>query len=526
MTVRQKFFILAPLALVAVALALLFWPPAIWAYVVVAPLVAVGIWDARHGRHNVLRNYPVIGHIRYFAEFIRPEIQQYLIATNQSGRPYPREVRDLVLARALGHDALQPFGTQHDLLSTGEDFALHSLAARPPPLADARVRFGGASCTQPYEASRLNISAMSFGALSSNAILALSTGAKLVGCAHDTGEGGLSDHHLAGGADIVWQIGTGYFGCRSEDGAFDPDRFAERAAHPQVRMIEIKLSQGAKPSHGGILPAAKITPEIARIRGIPMDRDCISPPLHTAFEGPTGLLAFVARLRKLSGGKPVGFKLCIGPRREFLGIVKAMLETGIRPDFITVDGAEGGTGAAPVEFSNRLGTPVNEALPFVYHALIGAGLRDEIRLVASGKVARGFDLLVKVALGADTCNAARAFMFTVGCIQALRCHTNSCPTGVATQDASRARAVIVADKAPMVASYQKATVAMFLDLVGAMGLASVSQLGPRHILRRMDDSTARGYDEIYPAPEPGAFLEGALPEAYARPWHEARADRF
>ena len=526
MTVREKFFIVAPLALVAIAALSLLWHPIVWAYLVALPLVAVGIYDATHGRHNVLRNYPVLGHVRYFAEFIRPEIQQYFIATNQSGRPFPRETRDLVVARARGHDALQPFGTQHDLLSTGEDFALHSLAAKPPPHGDARVRFGGPACTRPYDASRLNISAMSFGALSSNAILALSTGAKMAGCAHDTGEGGLSDHHLEGGADLVWQIGTGYFGCRTQDGDFDPDGFARKAALDQVRMIEIKLSQGAKPSHGGILPAAKITPEISRIRGVAMGRDCVSPPLHTAFDGPRGLLEFVARLRELSGGKPVGFKLCIGERREFLAIVKAMLETGIRPDFITVDGAEGGTGAAPVEFSNRLGTPVNEALAFVHGALVGAGLRDDIRLVASGKVASGFDLLTKVALGADTCNAARAFMFTVGCIQALRCHTNSCPTGVATQDPARAKAVIVADKAPMVANYEKATVAMFLDLVGAMGLASVADLGPGHILRRMDDSSARSYAEIYPVPVSGGFLQGDVPTAFARAWQEARSDRF
>ncbi len=526
MTVRKKFFIIAPITLVLIAVLSFFWQPIVFAYLIVLPLVGVGMYDATHGRHNVLRNYPVIGHIRYFAEFIRPEIQQYFIATNQSGRPYSREARDLVTARAQGIDAVQPFGTQHDLLSTGEDFALHSLAAKPPPHADARVRFGGSACTKPYEACRLNISAMSFGALSSNAILALNTGAKMAGCCHDTGEGGLSDHHLAGGGDLVWQIGTGYFGCRTQDGGFDPKLFAEKAAADQVKMIEIKLSQGAKPSHGGILPAAKITPEIARIRGVPMGQDCISPPLHTAFEGPRGLLEFVAQLRELSGGKPVGFKLCIGSRREFLSIVKAMLETGIRPDFITVDGAEGGTGAAPVEFTNRLGTPINEGLAFVHNALIGAGLRDEIRIVASGKVTSGFDLVVKTALGADTCNAARAFMFTVGCIQALRCHSNSCPTGVATQDPSRARAVIVADKAPMVANYQKGTVEMFLDLVGAMGLSSVSELGPHHILRRMDDSSARSYDRIYPAPPAGCFIEGALPEDFAHDWHAASAERF
>ena len=526
MTVRQQFLFAAPVSVLALAILAHFWHPAVWGYLALLPLIGVGIYDIRHGQHNVLRNYPVIGHIRYFAEFIRPEIQQYFIATNQSGRPYPREVRDLVVARARGHQALLPFGTQHDLLNTGEDFALHSLAAKPAPTGDGRVRFGLPGCARPYDASRFNISAMSFGSLSKNAIHAMNVGARLASCYQDTGEGGLADHHLDGGGDIVWELGTGYFGCRTEDGRFDPDTFAAKAAHDHVKMVEIKLSQGAKPSHGGLLPAAKVTPEISRFRGVPMGRDCISPALHSAFEGPTGLLEFVEQLRVLSGGKPVGFKLCVGPRREFLSIVKAMVETGIRPDFIVIDGAEGGTGAAPVEFSNRLGMPINEALPFVHNALVGAGVRGDMRLVASGKVASGFDMVVKCALGADSCSAARAFMFTVGCIQALRCHTNSCPTGVATQDPARARAIIVADKSRMVANYHNATVAMFLDLVGAMWLERVADLGPHHILRRMDDSSARAYDTIYPPLEPGQLLGAELPPAFARDWREARPDRF
>ncbi len=355
----------------------------------VGPLVVLGLLDATHSRHNVLRNYPVVGHLRYFAEFIRPNIQQYFINTNQSGRPYPREIRDLVDARACGAEALLPFGTQHDVLSTGDEFSYHSLHVKHVPEEDGRVLVGGPDCKQPYLASRLNISAMSFGALSSNAVIALNTGARMAGCFHDTGEGGLADYHLQGGGDVSWQIGTGYFGARTEDGKFDRELFKKKSRLDNVKMIAIKLSQGAKPSHGGVLPSAKITPEISRIRGVPMGKDCLSPPTHSAFSTPRELLECVKLLRELSDGKPIGFKLCIGNRSEFLGIVKAMVDTGIKPDFIQVDGSEGGTGAAPMEFTNRLGMPINEAIAFVHDALVGAGVRDDIRLIASGKVATG-----------------------------------------------------------------------------------------------------------------------------------------
>ena len=437
MTVRQGFYVVSIVLFVAVGLITVIWPPILWTLIVLVPLFLVGVYDATHGVHNVLRNYPVIGHIRYFAEFIRPEIQQYFVASNLSGRPYPRETREVIHSRAMGGDGIQPFGTQHDLLSPGIEFAMHSMAPKEPSADIARVMFGGPDCTKPYSASRLNVSAMSYGALSQNAVLAMNRGAALAGCYQDTGEGGLTPHHLAGGGDIVWELGTGYFGCRTADGNFDAEKFREKANDDRVKMVEIKVSQGAKPSHGGVLPAAKITEEISRIRGVPMGQDCISPPAHTAYNTPREMMDFIVQLRELSGGKPVGFKLCIGRRSEFLSIVKAMLATGVTPDFIVIDGSEGGTGAAPLEFSNSLGLPINEGLSFVHASLVGAGLRDQIRLAASGKIATGFDMVVKMALGADTCNMARPFMFTVGCIQSLRCHTNKCPTGVATQDPER-----------------------------------------------------------------------------------------
>lgn len=526
MTVRQGFYIVSLVVFVAIALIAFVWLPVLWLLVLAVPLFLVGMRDARHGVHNVLRNYPVIGHIRYFAEFIRPEIQQYFIATNQSGRPYSREIRDVIGSRAHGGDGIQPFGTQHDLLDEGTDFALHSLAPKEPKRETARVLFGGAACKQPYDASRLNISAMSYGALSKNAVIAMNKGAALDNFYQDTGEGGLTPHHLEGGGDIVWELGTGYFGCRTADGKFDPDKFREKALDERVKMVEIKVSQGAKPSHGGVLPAAKITEEISRIRGIPMGQDCISPPAHTAYSNPRGMMDFIVQLRELSDGKPVGFKLCIGRRSEFLSIVKAMMETGVTPDFIVVDGAEGGTGAAPLEFSNWLGAPLNEGLAFVHTSLVGAGLRDKLRLVASGKIATGFDMVVKTALGADTCNMARPFMFTVGCIQALRCHTNRCPTGVATQDPNRYRAIDIDTKKNRVATYHSRTIDSFLALVGAMGLDDPAQLTPAHVFQRQSDGRPWPYDRIFPGMEFGALTGRPVPESFAAEWDAASADRF
>ncbi|WP_217272023.1 FMN-binding glutamate synthase family protein [Sphingopyxis sp. BSNA05] len=428
------FFIVSIGGILAIALLQLLWPPILWLLLLLVPFILIGTYDLTIAKHNVLHNYPVIGHLRYMLEFISPEIRQYFIETNESGRPFNRITRDLIEARANDGDDTLPFGTQSDIMDVGYARANHSLAPKQVAETEGRVMLGGDACKQPYSASRLNISAMSFGALSKNAIRALNAGAKLGDFAHNTGEGGLSPYHLQEGGDVFWQIGTGYFGCRNKDGNFDAAKFNENANKPNVKAIEIKLSQGAKPSHGGVLPAAKVNEEIAQIRGVEPHKDVISPPAHTAFTTPTGLLEFVQQLREETAGKPIGFKLCIGNRSEFLAICKAMLETGILPDFITVDGAEGGTGAAPVEYSDRFGVPINEGLTFVRNSLIGVGKRDKIRLISSGKVATGFDMIEKISLGADMCNSARAMLFSIGCIQALACNTNKCPTGITTQD--------------------------------------------------------------------------------------------
>ncbi|WP_346839344.1 FMN-binding glutamate synthase family protein [Microbulbifer sp. SAOS-129_SWC] len=523
--VRRGFYVFAVLAPLLTAAWALIWPPAWWLLALVIALVAVGNYDI-YSRHNVLYNYPVIGHLRYLLEFVRPELRQYFFESETSGRPFDREQRDIVDARADGRPDTAAFGTVQELESSGFEFARHSLAVKEVDSAAERVTFGGPQCQHPYLASRLNISAMSFGSLSANAIRALNRGAALGGFAHNTGEGGLSPYHLEYGADVIWELGTAYFGCRTKNGRFDAGEFAEKAAHDQVKMIEIKLSQGAKPSHGGLLPAAKITEEIARIRDIDMGVDCLSPPTHTEFDSPIGLLQFVARVRELAGGKPVGFKLCLGRRDEFLGICKAMHESGIRPDFITVDGAEGGTGAAPIEFSDRLGSYINDALPFVHNALVGSGVRDDLRIIASGKVAMGFDMVIKHALGANACNAARPFMFAIGCIQARRCHTNKCPTGITTMDPHRTRAVDVMAKGERVRNFHRGTLDTFLSLTGALGCSHPDQLSPELIYRRAPDGAARSCAEIYPLVQPGQFLGGEVPPEYAHDWQSASADRF
>ncbi len=503
-----------------------FWHPFLWTLIVIAPLIALGLADMSQTRQAVRRNFPVIGHGRYLLESIRPEINQYFVESNNDGRPFSRNDRSVVYQRAKGDLDTLPFGTQRDVYANGYEWINHSLAPKHPDPASARVLVGGPQCTQPYSASIFNVSAMSYGSLSKNAILALNGGAKLGGFAHNTGEGGLSPHHLAPGGDIIWQIGTGYFGARDTQGNFSIDEFTKRATLPAVKMIEIKLSQGAKPGHGGILPAAKLTPEIIAIRGVEPGRDVISPAAHTAFSTPRGLLEFVQQLRVASGGKPVGFKLCIGKRREFLAIVKAMLDTGLMPDFITVDGAEGGTGAAPIEFSDSVGTPLNDALAFVHGALVGAGVRDQLRVIASAKVNTGFQIATKVALGADMCNAARAMMFALGCIQALRCNSNMCPTGVATQDPELVAGLHVGDKTQRVARYHKETVRSFFEVLGAAGCERPSDLMAWNIMRRISPTEIRNYSEIYAPVEPGSLLVAAPAGPLARAWASARPDRF
>ncbi|OAJ34108.1 FMN-binding glutamate synthase family protein [Piscirickettsia salmonis] len=482
--------------------------------------------DIKQKDHALLRNFPILGHIRYLLEFFRPEIQQYFIADNVSERPFDRETRSLIYQRAKHDRETIPFGTQREINAHGYEWVEQSLSPVAASEVEPRINIGGPDCKQPYSAAYLNISAMSFGALSKNAILALNQGAKLGGFAHNTGEGGLSPHHLAGGGDIIWQIGTGYFGCRTEEGHFNAELFREKAAHDQVKMIEIKLSQGAKPAHGGILPAAKITPEIAKIRHVPMSKDVLSPPAHSAFNSPEGLLQFVARLRELSNGKPVGFKLCLGRRSEFLGICKAMVKTNILPDFITVDGAEGGTGAAPVEFSNHVGTPLNEGIVYIHNALIGIGVRDKIRLIASGKIATGFDMISKVALGADLCNAARSFMLSLGCIQSQQCNTNHCPTGVATQNPRLIRGLVVESKKYRVVNFQNATVHSFMELLGSMGVTTPQDLQPSYIQRRTGPGQVKNYAEIYGYIPEGVLLTEEAPEYLKKDWERACAENF
>lgn len=500
-------------------------PAALWLAAPIITLTALGIYDLFYSPHTLNRLYPIAAYIRYFLEDFRPEIRQYFIASNTSELPFNREMRSLVYARAKGERDTLAFGTERDLMATGFMTVRHSIAPKKPSELGSRVIVGNGECRQPYSASRFNISAMSFGALSANAISALNLGAKKGNFAHNTGEGGISAYHRLGG-DIIWQIGTGYFGCRNPDGGFDVEKFAQKAQDSAVKMIEIKISQGAKPAHGGILPAAKITKEIAVIRGIPMAKSCISPPSHSMFSNPIELLEFVDQLRKLSGAKPVGFKLCIGNHSEFMGICKAMLETEIYPDFITIDGKEGGTGAAPLEFSNRIGMTCIEATHFVHNCLIGVNLRDQVKIISAGKTASGFEILEKIAVGADMVSSARTMMFALGCIQSQSCNTNMCPTGVATQDPVRGKALNVPAKAERVYNYHKATVKSFLDIMGAMGIEDPDQLEPKHLYRRMDDGSSKRYDLIYPSLNAGELLTQSVHEDFAEDWKNASSKKF
>lgn len=487
--------------------------------------VSIGMRDLYSSESNLRRNYPVFANLRYLFESIRPEIRQYFIASNLEEAPFNREARDLIYRRAKNVNDTLPFGTEQNLMEQGYLTVFHSIQAAVVPEHKHRVLFGGPQCRKPYSASLLNISAMSFGALSGNAISALNKGAAMGKFAHNTGEGSISTYHRKYGGDLIWQIGTGYFGCRNLDGTFNDAAFASNAGDEQVKMIEIKLSQGAKPSHGGVLPGAKVTKEIALIRLVEVGKTVNSPANHPEFDSPIGLLNFVQRLRDLCGGKPTGFKLCIGRKSEFMSIVKAMLATGILPDFITVDGAEGGTGAAPLEFSNRLGLPCLEATYFVHQVLTGAGLRDKIRIISAGKTASGFDMLSKIASGADTVNAARSMMLALGCVQSKACNTNKCPTGIATQDPVRGKAVDIEDKSKRVANYQHGTVHAFLELCGAMGYDDPADLKPSDLFQRID-MELKHFDQLYTPIGEGQLLNGSIPETYAEDWQRASGERF
>ena len=513
--VRYSFLALCAFACLLALFSLVVFQVGWLALLVSGALVAVGVHDLRQTRHAILRNYPVIGHLRFLFEFIRPEIRQYFVESDSEAAPFSRAQRSLVYQRAKGEPDNQPFGTHLDVGALGYEWVNHSMAPTQLATHDFRIWIGGTPavpslsgqpCTQPYHASVFNISALSFGSLSANAIQALNRGAQMGGFAHDTGEGSISTHHRVHDGDLIWEIGSGYFGCRHDDGTFNADRFAANASDPQVKLIEIKLSQGAKPGHGGILPGPKVTAEIAAARGVAEGKDCISPSSHSAFSTPVEMMHFIARLRQLSGGKPVGFKLCIGHPWEWFAIVKAMLATNITPDFIVVDGAEGGTGAAPVEFSDHVGAPLQEGLQLVHNTLIGVNLRSRVSIGAAGKITSAFDLVRLMALGADWCNAGRGFMMALGCIQAQSCHTGKCPTGVTTQDPQRQQALVVPDKAERVRNFHRSTLHALQELVQAAGLQHPSELNAHHIVRRVSATEVRLLSKLIMQMPPGALL--------------------
>ena len=535
--VRYSFMVLCAFGALLALFSLIVFNVGWLALLLFAGLTGVGVHDLKQTRHAILRNYPVIGHLRFLFEFIRPEIRQYFIESDSEAAPFSRAQRSLVYQRAKGEPDNQPFGTHLDVGKQGYEWVNHSMAPTKLDTHDFRIWIGGSPdapspsaqpCTRPYRASVFNISALSFGSLSANAILALNKGAQMGGFAHDTGEGSISSHHRVNGGDLIWEIGSGYFGCRNDDGTFNAERFAANATDPQVKLIEIKLSQGAKPGHGGILPGPKVTAEIAAARGVPEGKDCISPSSHSAFSTPVEMMHFIAKLRQLSGGKPVGFKLCIGHPWEWFAIVKAMLATNITPDFIVVDGAEGGTGAAPVEFSDHVGAPVQEGLQLVHNTLIGVNLRNRISIGAAGKITSAFDLVRLMALGADWCNAGRGFMMALGCIQAQSCHTGKCPTGVTTQDPQRQQALVVPDKAERVRNFHRSTLHALQELVQAAGLQHPSELSAHHIVRRVNDTEVRLLSNLIMRMAPGALLGDLQTQhkVFKDYWPKANANSF
>jgi glutamate synthase domain-containing protein 2 len=523
----RKFFFAFSFALAGLYIvSYFFFPIFLWTLILSVPVIGLGIKDILQTRHALRRNFPVIGHFRYLLESIRPEINQYFIESNKDGRPFSREQRSLVYQRAKKELDSLPFGTQEDVYQVGYEWLAHSMAPVHVDTDSLKVWVGGKHCKQPYNASVLNISAMSFGSLSPNAIMALNGGAKDGSFAHNTGEGGLSPYHLKNGGDIIWQIGTGYFGARDEKGKFSPTRFQANALRPEVKMIELKLSQGAKPGHGGILPKEKLTREIAEIRGVPMGEDVLSPPGHTAFSNPIELVHFIQKLRDLSEGKPIGIKLCLGKRWEFIALCKAMVETGITPDYIAVDGGEGGTGAAPLEFSNRVGFPAIEGQIFVHNALVGFDLRSDIKIIAIGKVTSAFDMIKKFALGADLTYAARSFMLALGCIQALRCNSNTCPTGVATQDPSLMKGLVVGDKRTRVHNFHSETLKSLAHLMGALGLHNLSEVRPHLVLRRGSAERVMSYADLFEFIPRGSLLSQNIPESFKEFMNQASSKSF
>lgn len=513
----RLFYLFSVLILSAVSVISFFWTPILWSLLLIVPLFLVGVVDSLQVRRGIRRNYPIIGNLRYFFESIRPELQQYFVESDLSGRPIPREKRSVVYQRAKGDLQSVPFGSQIDMDKEGHEWILHSMNPTHVELDNLRVTIGGPQCKQPYSASILNVSAMSYGSISSAAVEALNEGAKLGGFYHNTGEGGISSYHKKG-ADLVWQIGTGYFGCRTHDGKFSSDLFQEQAALADVKMIELKISQGAKPGKGGMLPSAKVTKEIAEIRKVPVGKAVLSPSGHSEFNDPESLVDFIQKLRDLSGGKPVGIKMCLGKKSEFIDFCKAMVSKQIYPDFITVDGAEGGTGAAPLEFIDYIGSSINDGLAFVNDCLIGFGVRQHIKIIASGKVITGFDIMTKMALGADLINSARGMMLSLGCIHALKCNTNRCPAGIATNDPQLIRGLHVPTKTKRVAKYHQETINAFSDILGAMGYTHPKQVMRSDIFRRLSSGQSVSYEDLYPSLTPGQMLDtdgwNALPKTY------------
>ncbi|MBV1919963.1 MAG: FMN-binding glutamate synthase family protein [Pseudomonadales bacterium] len=525
---RRKFVFTSVLSTCVVFLLGLVWPSIHWLFVMILPIVGLGVFDMLQTRHALWRTHPILGRGRWFMEFLRPFLRQYFFESETDGVPINRMFRSVIYQRAKGDLDTVPYGTKVDTLRVGYEWIGHSMAAKhiSSEAVQPRVEIGGADCIQPYSASIFNISAMSFGALSSNAILALNKGASFGGFCHNTGEGSVSRYHLEHGGDLIWQVGTGYFGCRDNEGKFCPKTYAAMAAKDNVKMIEIKMSQGAKPGHGGILPAHKNTEEIARIRAVEPGTRVDSPPAHSAFSTPIEMMHFIQQLRKLSGGKPVGFKFSVGRQSEFFALCKAMVLSGIRPDFITVDGGEGGTGAAPLEYTNSVGMPLRDALSFVCDVLIGFDLKKDIKIIASGKVFTGFHLVKNIAMGADACNSARGMMVALGCVQSLLCNTNECPVGIATQDPALSAGLVVGNKAQRIARFHDETVKATTELTASAGLDQPNQLNRSHIFRRVSQMEIKRYDEIYPYPMAGCLLTNEFPKHFAQEMVESSADSF
>lgn len=521
---------LVPTLLLALSAVCLLITPLRWLLILFGPLLAIAVWDFAQDKHALRRNYPLIARIRWIMEDLRPFAQSYLVENDLEGRPFSHQARALVYARAKGELDSHPMGTELDVYSDEYEWLSHSIVPNDNAPEHWRLNIGGPDTAKPYSSALLNISAMSFGSLSARAIEALNLGAKIGNFAHNTGEGSISRYHRGQngevGGDLIWEIGSGYFGCRAKDGGFDPAQFSENAQDDQVKMIEIKLSQGAKPGHGGVLPGRKVTEEIAEARGIAVGEDCLSPAAHSTFSTPIELMHWAAKLRELSGGKPVGLKLCVGQPHEVFALVKAMLETGITPDFITVDGAEGGTGAAPLELSNSMGMPLREGQIMVRNALVGTGLKDRVKIAASGKIHSGAQMAKAFALGADWCNAARPFMFSLGCVQSMQCHLGNCPTGVATQEAWRQRGLVIEDKAPRVARYQRQTLAALREIVVAMGLGDPWQIGPHDMRERINGVRSDAIDRIYTFVETGQLLVDSSSTNLAAHWNASQADSF